>query len=238
VSWDWAGAEEEFRRAIQRNPDYAQAHHFYGFLLAAEARPDEAFAQFRQALEIDPLSLIINADYGWSYYCARRYDDAIEQLQKTIEMDARFPQTYLWLGLTFQAKGLYEQSIAAFDEGIRLTAGNLTFVAGKGATLVLAGRREEAERILGDFEERRKTQYVPMAAMTQMSIALGKFDRAFEWLDTAAEYRASFMLPIRVYPFFDPIRSDPRFAALLARNGFVEPVRAAASASRSKEIVR
>ncbi|HSD72840.1 MAG TPA: protein kinase [Thermoanaerobaculia bacterium] len=219
VSWDWAGAEEEFHRAIQRNPDYAQAHHFYGFLLAARERPEEAFAQFRQALEIDPLSLIINADYGWSYYCARRYDEAIEQLEKTIEMDSRFPQTYLWLGLAFQARGLYEQSIAAFDEGIRLTAGNPTFVAGKGVTLVLAGRREEGKKILADFEERLKTEYVPMAAMVQMNIALGNFDRAFEWLGRAAEYRASFMMPIKVYPFFDPIRSDPRFGELLERNG-------------------
>jgi eukaryotic-like serine/threonine-protein kinase len=219
VSWEWAEAEEEFRRAIQRNPDYAQAHHFYGFQLAARSRSDEALSQFRQALEIDPLSLIINADYGWAFYCGHRYDEAIEQLTKTLEMDSRFPQTYLWLGLTFQAKGLYDQSIAAFDEGIRLTNGNPTFVAGKGVTLVFAGRRDEAEKILADFEERRKTQYVPIAGMVQMNIALGNTDAAFEWLERAAENRASFMLPIQVYPFFDPIRPDPRFAALLERNG-------------------
>jgi hypothetical protein len=100
-----------------------------------------------------------------------------------------------------------------------LTGGNPTFLAGKGVTLVLAGRREEAERILADSEERLKTQYVPMAAMVQMNIALGNTDAAFEWLGKAAEYRASFMLPIKVYPFFDPIRADPRFARLLERNG-------------------
>jgi TolB-like protein/Tfp pilus assembly protein PilF len=219
VSWEWAGAEGEFRRAIQRNPDYAQAHHFYGFLLAARGRAEESLAQFRHALEIDPLSLIINADYGWAFYCAHRYEEAIEQLQKTVDMDSRFPQTYLWLGLTFQAKGLYDQSIGAFDEGIRLTNGNPTFVAGKGVSLVLAGRREEAEEILADFEERLKTQYIPMASMVQMNIALGNTDRAFEWLEKAAAYRASFMMPIKVYPFFDPIRLDHRFDLLLERNG-------------------
>ncbi|HEY6066896.1 MAG TPA: protein kinase [Thermoanaerobaculia bacterium] len=219
VSWEWEEAEEEFRRAIQRNPEYAQAHHFYGFQLASRGRSEEALAEFRHALEIDPLSLITNADYGWAYYCAHRYDEAIEQLGKTIEMDARFPQTYLWLGLACQAKGLADQSIAAFEEGIRLTNGNPTFVAGKGVTLVLAGRRAEAEAILADFEERRKTQYVPIASMVQMNIALGNRDAAFDWLGKAAEYRASFMMPIQVYPFFDPIRADPRFGELLERYG-------------------
>jgi TolB-like protein/Tfp pilus assembly protein PilF len=219
VSWEWAAAEEQFRRAIDLNPEYAQAHHFYGFLLAARGRAEESLTQFRQALEIDPLSLITNADYGWAYYCAHRYDEAIEQLHKAIEMDANFPQFYLWLGLATQASGLLDQSIAAFDEGIRLTRGNPTFVAGKGVTLVAAGRREEAEAILADFEERGKTQYVPMACMVQMNIALGHTDEAFRWLEKAADYRASFMLPIQVYPFFDPIRRDPRFPALLEKNG-------------------
>jgi eukaryotic-like serine/threonine-protein kinase len=219
ISWEWAGAEEEFRRAIQLNPDYAQAHHFYGFLLGARGRAEESLAQFRLALESDPLSLISNADYGWSYYCAHRHEEAIEQLQKTIEMDARFPQTYLWMGLALQALGRYEQSIAAFDEGIRLTNGNPTFAAGRGVTLALAGRREEAAALLAEFEEKAKTQYVPMASMVQMNIALGDFDRAFEWLERAAEYRASFLMPVKVYPFFDPIRGDPRFTALLERSG-------------------
>jgi serine/threonine protein kinase/tetratricopeptide (TPR) repeat protein len=219
VSWEWSGAEEEFRRAIQLNPEHAQAHHFYGFLLGARGRPEESLAEFRRALEIDPLSLITNADYGWAFYCAHRYDEAIEQLGRALEMDANFPQFYLWLGLATQARGLLDQSIAAFDEGIRLTHGNPTFVAGKGVTLVLAGRREEAEKILADFEERLKTQYVPMASMVQMNIALGHTDEAFRWLEKAADYRASFMLPIKVYPFFDPIRGDPRFTALLEDNG-------------------
>ena len=219
ISWEWAAAEQEFRRAIQLNPDYAQAHHFYGFLLSARGRPDESLEEFRHALEIDPLSLIINADYGWAFYCAHRYPEALEQLHKTVEMDARFPQSYLWLGLAFQASGLLDRSIEAFDEGIRLTNGNPTFVAGKGVSLAAAGRHPEAEAILADFEERGKTQYVPMASMVQMNIATGRTDQAFEWLEKAADYRASFMLPIRVYPFFDPLRGDPRFSLLLEKHG-------------------
>jgi serine/threonine-protein kinase len=219
LDWEWAGAEEEFRRAIQLNPDYALAHHFYGFLLSALGRAEEAFAEFRQALEIDPLSLIINCDYGWSFYCARRYDEAIEQLTKTLDMDARFPQAYLWLGLALLGKGLADQSIAAFEEGARLTGGSPTMIAGKGVALALAGRHGEVEKLRAEYEERVKTEYVPMAAMVQLNIAVGNTNRAFEWLEKAEAYHASFLVPLKVYPFFDPLRPDPRFADLLARAG-------------------
>jgi serine/threonine-protein kinase len=217
LDWEWAGAEEEFRRAIQLNPDYALAHHFHGFLLASRGRSEESLAEFRLALEIDPLSLIINADYGWGHYCARRYDEAIEILTKTLDMDARFPQAYLWLGLAYMGKGLYDQSIAAFVEGARLTGGSPTMIAGQGAALALSGRREETEEILAGFEERAKTEYVPMAAMVQLNMYAGNLDRAYEWLEKAFEYRASFMIPLRVYPFFDPLRGDPRFMDIVRR---------------------
>jgi serine/threonine-protein kinase len=219
LDWEWSGAEEEFRRAIQLSPDYALAHHFYGFLLSAVGRSDEGLSEYRRALEIDPLSLIINSDYGWAFYCARRYDEAIEQLTKTLDMDARFSQAYLWLGLAFLGKGLADRSIAAFEEGARLTGRSPTMIAGKAVALALAGRHEEAETLRAEYEERVKTQYVPMAAMVQLNIAVGNSDRAFEWLEKAAAYRASFMVPSKVYAFFDSLRSDPRFADLLARAG-------------------
>lgn len=217
LDWEWAGAEEEFRRAIQLNPEYALAHHFYGFLLGSRGRSEESLAEFRLALEIDPLSLIINADYGWAHYCARRYDEAIEILTKTLDMDARFPQAYLWLGLAYMGKGLFDQSVAAFEEGARLTGGSPTMVAGQGAALALSGRSEETEKILAGFEERAKTEYVPMATMVQLNMYAGNVDRAYEWLEKAFAYRASFMVPLRVYPFFDPLRGDPRFMDIVRR---------------------
>lgn len=217
LDWEWAGAEEELRRAIQRNPDYALAHHFYGWLLAARGRFDEGLAEFRKALEIDPLSLIVNCDHGWAHYCARRHDEAIEILTKTLEMDARFPQAYLWLGLTEIEKQRYDHAIAAFEEGARLTGGSPTMIAGKGVALALAGRDAEAERLLTEYEERAETGYVPMATMVQLNMYTGRVDRAFTWLEKAFEYKASFVVPMKVYPFFDPIRSDPRFGDLLRR---------------------
>jgi serine/threonine protein kinase/tetratricopeptide (TPR) repeat protein len=218
LDWEWEGAEEEFRRAIQLNPDYALAHHFSGFFLSATGRSEEGLAEFRHALEIDPLSLIINCDYGWAFYCARRHGEAIEQLTKVLEMDARFAQAYLWLGLATQAEGLWDRSIAAFEEGARLTGGSPTMVSGKAVTLGRIGQTGEVERLLQEFEEKAKTQYVPMAAMVQLNMSAGRLDRAFEWLEKAFAYRSSFLVPMKVYPFFDPIRADPRFEELLRRH--------------------
>jgi serine/threonine protein kinase/tetratricopeptide (TPR) repeat protein len=218
LDWEWAGAEEEFRRAIQLNPEYALAHHFYGFFLSATGRSEEGLAEFRHALEIDPLSLIINCDYGWAFYCVRRHDEAIEQLSKTLEMDSRFAQVYLWLGLATQAAGSWDRSLAAFEEGARLTGGSPTMVSGKAVTLGRIGQAGEVERLLQEFEEKAKSQYVPMAAMVQLNMSAGRTDRAFEWLEKAFAYRSSFLVPMKVYPFFDPIRADPRFEELLRRH--------------------
>jgi serine/threonine-protein kinase len=217
IDWDWGGAEEEFRRAIQLNPDYAQAHHFFGFLLSARGRSEESLAQFRQAFEIDPLSLIINCDYGWAFYCARRYDEAAEQLHRTLEMDANFAQAYLWLGLVRQAQGRWNESAEAFEKGAQLTSGSPTMRSGLAMTRALGGDTAEAKRLLAEMDERAKTGYVPMVTMVQIQVALGDNDRAFEWLEKAFAYRASFMMPLPVYPFFDSIRGDPRFDDLLRR---------------------
>jgi len=219
LDWEWAKAEKEFRRAIKLDPEYALAHRFYGFLLGSLGRFEEAIAEYERALVIDPLSLIINGDYGWAFYCARRYDEAIEQLRRTIEMDAAFPQTYLWLGLAYQGAGRLTESAEAFAEGARLTNGSPTMLAGLALARAQAGDTTDAERILADMKERAKTGYVPMVAMVQLHVALGDIDGTFEWLDKAFAYRASFLVPMKVYPFLDPIRDDPRFREMLRAAG-------------------
>ncbi len=219
LDWEWEGAEEDFRRAIQMNPEYAHSHRFYGFLLASLGRFDEGLALYERALMIDPLSLIINCDYGWAFYCARRYGEAIDQLRRTIEMDASFAQTYLWLGLAYQATGLLTESAEAFEEGARLTNGSPTMLSGLAGARAEAGVRADAERILAEMQERAKTGYVPMVAMVQLHLALRDVDGTFEWLDKAFAYHASFLVPMKVYPFLDPIRDDPRFREMLRAAG-------------------
>jgi serine/threonine-protein kinase len=219
LNWEWKGAEEDFRRAIDRNPEYAHSHRFYGFMLASLGRFDEALAEYERALAIDPLSLIINGDYGWAFYVARRYDEAIDHLLRTVEMDPAFPQTYLWLGLAYQGAGRLTESAAAFEEGARLTNGSPTMLAGFAQSRAQAGSRDDAVRILADMKERAKTGYVPMVAMVQLHLALGDVDGTFEWLDKAMAYRASFLVPMKVYPFLDSIRDDARFPQMLRSAG-------------------
>ena len=219
LDWEWAKAEQDFRRAIKLDPEYALAHRFYGFLLGSLGRFDEALASYTRALAIDPLSLIINGDYGWAFYCARRYDEAIDQLLRTVEMDPAFPQTYLWLGLAYQGAGRLTESAEAFAEGARLTSGSPTMLAGVALAHADAGDRTHAEGMLADMKKRAKTGYVPMVAMVQLHLALGDVDGTFEWLEKAFAYRASFLVPMKVYPFLDPIRDDPRFREMLRGAG-------------------
>jgi serine/threonine-protein kinase len=219
LDWEWAKAEQDFRRAIRLNPEYALAHRFYGFLLGSLGRFDEAIVEYERALAIDPLSLIINGDYGWAFYSARRYDEAIDQLLRTVEMDPAFPQTYLWLGLACMGAGKLTESAEAFAEGARLTNGSPTMLAGLAQSRAQAGDRGDAERILAEMKERAKTGYVPMVAMVQLHLALGDVDGTFEWLDRAFAYRASFLVPMKEYPFLDPVRDDPRFQEMLRGAG-------------------
>lgn len=219
LDWEWTEAERAFRRAIKLDPDYALAHRFHGFLLGALGRFEESIAEFERALALDPLSLIINSDYGWALYLARRHDAAIDQLLRTIEMDSAFAQAYLWLGLAYHAAGRLTESAEAFSEGARLTNGSPTMLGGVALARAQAGDTTEAERILAEMKERAKTGYVPMVAMVQLHLALGDIDGTFEWLEKAFEYRASFLVPMKVYPFLDPIREDPRFREMLRGAG-------------------
>ena len=102
--WDWNGAEKEFRRALELNPNYAIAHHWYHEYLVAMGRFEEGHSQILRAQELDPLSLMISADVGWGFYFARRYDDALEQLRKTLELEPNFVMAHFILGLTYLQK--------------------------------------------------------------------------------------------------------------------------------------
>src|SRR5436853_89512 len=112
--WDFNGAEREFKRAIELNPNYATAHQWHAENLSSLERHDEALAEIRRALELDPLSLIINRVYGDMLLNARRYDEAIAQYRKTIEMDPNFPTTHNGLGRAYEAKGMYDQAVAEY----------------------------------------------------------------------------------------------------------------------------
>ena len=217
---DWAGAEREFRRALEINPERARTRHFYGFFLATQARFSESEEQFRRALELDPLSLLIHADYGWSLYCARQYGRAREQLEKTIEIDAAFPQSYLWLALVGLEAGPPGKAVAAAEKGAELTGGSSTMLGILALAHARGGDADAARAVVARIDaDREAGKYVTDVVMVSRDLALGDHDSALTWLEHSYEHRASYCVALKVYAFLDPLRDDPRFAELLRKSG-------------------
>ena len=211
--WDWATAEKEFRRAIELNPNYPTAHHWYAEFLAAVGRFDESLAQIHRARELDPLSLVINADMGKLLYYSRRYDDALKQLEETVKMDAEFPQAHIWLGSLYSTIGRYGDAIAAFQK-VRENSwalGWLAYVYG------ISGQRNEAEKILAELERIAAEGPIDPHIMLCVYLGLGDKDKAFAALEQEYQVRSLGMTSLKVNPWYDGLRSDPRFTDLLAR---------------------
>jgi serine/threonine-protein kinase len=219
--WDFTGAESEFRQAIELNPDYATAHHWYGEFLGLTDRFDEGLKQLKVAHQIDPLSAIINTDLGKLLFLARQPDQAIEQLQKTLQLAPEYPLAHLFLALAYNEKRLHEQAIAELERYANTPGGRTIFKATLGFVYAQAGRKAEAISILNELKERSTTnQYLSPFQIALIYEGLGENDNAIEWLQTAKQERDPFLMYIRVDPNFDSLRDDTRFTELLRTCGF------------------
>jgi TolB-like protein/DNA-binding winged helix-turn-helix (wHTH) protein/Tfp pilus assembly protein PilF len=213
---DWAGAEKEFKRAIELNPGYANAHHWYALHLDEMGRMDESIAEIKRALELDPLSMIINVNLAALLYYARRYDQAIEQIHRALEIDPNFHLAHAMLGMVYEQKGMNREAIAEYEKSVKSSEGNSFRPSGTlGRAYALAGRRNEALKIVEELQALSKRRYVAPRGIADIYIALGDKDQAFAWLEK--EVFAGYGL--RTDPRFDSLRSDPRFQALLRRTG-------------------
>jgi TolB-like protein/Tfp pilus assembly protein PilF len=217
--WEWAAAESEFRRAIQLNPGYATAHHWYAEYLVAMGQPELCIAEFKRAHELDPLSLIINAGIGWAYFYARHYDSAIEQCQKIVEMDPSFIPARLFLGQAFQQKAMYDEAIAEFRQTLNQSCGATEIMAELGHAYAVAGRNDEARQVLSELLELSERRHVSPYGIAIVQLGLRDTDQAFAWLEKAYAGRSHFMPLVGVDPRLDGLRSDPRFEDLLRRIG-------------------
>jgi eukaryotic-like serine/threonine-protein kinase len=216
---DWAVAEREYERAIELNPNYPTAHHWYAVFLMSAGRFDEALAQIRRAQELDPLSLPINMTLGWVLLNARQYDQSVEQLRKTLEMDPNFILAHHRLGLVYEQKGQYDEAIAEFRQVLNLSAGRPVGITALAHVYALSGKRAEAQKTLAELQEISKQRYVAPASIAIIYAALGDKDQAFAWLEKADKARDVMLARLKVDPRFDSLRSDPRFADLLRRIG-------------------
>ena len=219
--WDWPGAEKEFKRAIELNPRYEVAHEWYGGYFELMGRPDESLAERKKALELDPLSLAINSELGLAFYFARDYDKAIEQFKKTLELDPNFPLATDQLPTAYAQKGMYDQAIAGFQKGtmLRGDAEWSSPMSGLGHVYAVSGKKAEARAVLDELKQRSRQEYVPADSIALVYAGLGEKDQAFTWLEKAYEEHAFKLAWLKVDPYWDNLRSDPRFADLLRRVG-------------------
>jgi tetratricopeptide (TPR) repeat protein len=211
--WDWATALSEFRTAIDLKPDYATARQWYAETLASVGRLEEAKAEIERALQADPTSLIINTSAGSIHLMARDYDGALERCEKTLDMDPAFGAARGVIIWTYISKGMYAEASAEQDKVPGPPDTNT--LGTRGVIAAATGRRTEALRLLRELEEASRREYLPPTTPAAVWTALGDKDRAFPLLQRACSEHDSGLIDIKVAPWFDTLRSDPRFKQLL-----------------------
>lgn len=215
--WDWGKAEQEFRRALDLNPGYATAHHWYGYHLMTMGRSDEGIAELKRAQSLDPLSLIIGAGFADVLYIAHRFDEAQRELQKTLEMDPDFAVAHHQKGQVLVQQRSPEAAIGEFQRAIELSGHSGAFDADLAYAYAVSGHADEARMIVGRLEQQKEESGSTDANIALVYVGLNDADQAMRWLEKA--YAARFGPGILIRPPFDPLRNDPRFKDLIRRLG-------------------
>ncbi len=219
--WDWHTAEKEFKRAIELNPNYATAHHWYAEHLGFRGRFEEAFKESDEAKRLDPLSLIIAADRGVLLYFARDYDRAIEQLRVVLEMDPDFTHGHM-IQNAYAAKGMYKEAITDIEKGKRGAGEGPWYWSAKARVYGQWGHQAQARRALEALEEMNKQHPVDPAPIALAHMGMGHREEALRWLEKAYEQHSNTIATLKVEPIYDSVRDDSRFQALLRRVGLGE----------------
>jgi TolB-like protein/Tfp pilus assembly protein PilF len=216
--WDWKTAEREYRRAIELNPNYATAHHWYGEYLALQGRFDEAFHEMERARQLDPLSLIIGSDNCVILYYARQYDRSIAQCQAVLQMEPTF--LYAHQPYPYVEKGLYAEAVADVQQYQRTpgvdpawTQALLAYVYGR------SGQSTEAERALEELKKLSQKSKVDPQIFLVAYVGVGKKDDALTYLEKAYAAHSISLTNLKVAPAYDPLRSEPRFQDVLRGMG-------------------
>jgi TolB-like protein/DNA-binding winged helix-turn-helix (wHTH) protein/Tfp pilus assembly protein PilF len=218
--WDFDSAGKEFLRAIELNPGYATAHHWYAWHLSLLGRYDEAIEEMRKALNLDPLSLIINADLAELLVLAHSYDESIQQSRKTIEMDPNFALAHNQLAQAYLQKHMYGEAVAELQKAVQLSGASPTSIANLARAYVVSGKRSEALELLSELKKRSNPGYSNASEIAIIYASLGDTAQAMNWLEKGYEER--FNPGVLLRPGFDPLRSDSRFQNLVHRIGLPE----------------
>ncbi len=216
---DRAGAEREYKRMVELNPGYAQGRMWHADFLSGAGRSQEAVQEMRLALELDPLSLMVNNATGWHLYLARRYDEAIAQFKKALEIDPNFALAHYDLGRVYEQKGTYEEALAELQKARALSPETPYILAGLGHCYGVMGRRSEAQKLLEELRALSRRRHVKSLDFAFVHIGLGDKERALQELKKAVAEREGWIGYLSVDPVYDPLRSAPRFQALVQPAG-------------------
>jgi TolB-like protein/Flp pilus assembly protein TadD len=218
--WDLATAEKELRRAVELNPIDPNAHEWYCHLLIVEGRNPEALAEARHALDLDPVSPLFHTVLAETYYFGRAFDASIEEAQQVVKLHPDFLPAHYWLGSAYREKKMYPQAIETFLHARKVSGDYPFMVMAYGHTQALAGNAAEARAALQKLQQLAATRFVPSLYPAAIHVGLGETDEAFRLLDLAFQERVDRLVYLNVDPMADPLRSDPRFAQLMAKIGF------------------
>ena len=213
--WDWARAEAEFKRALELDPNLAITHYRYAWtFLSPTGRHEEAIAEMKIAMEKEPLYLIQGANYAGVLMYARHFDEAVDQAKKTLDLDPNFVAGKNWLCHTYNAKGMYAESLVIAEKSLD---SELPFLSDAAIAYSKTGERDKALATIARWKEMEKKKYVMNYWVAAAYAALGDKDGAFAELEKAYKHHDWFLQRMKVDPFMDPLRDDPRFAEMLKR---------------------
>ena len=215
---DWPAAEREFRRALELDDNYVPAHQWFALYLAAQERMDEAVKTMQFAQLIDPLSPSVHAGMGYMYYLARDYEQAVRQAQVALQLNPNFMVGHAVLGWSYVEQKKFPEAIGELEMASRLSGGVPVYRSALGRAYALSGNKDAARKILAELQARENEPIGVGSALAQLYLATGDTENALHWLEKTAPGDVQFNW-VRVDPAYDPLRSNPRFVALVARVG-------------------
>jgi tetratricopeptide (TPR) repeat protein len=216
LDWDVAAADAELERALQLDPNSADAHFYLALNRLAEGKPEEAVAQMRAAVKADPLSPVISNFFSLVYLNSDRFDDAVLEAKRTQELDPDYLYEFPSLAEAYRQKEMFAEAIELYKKAQEK---NGAPQPGLAITYAQIGRQAEARRILDDLKKIAATKYIPAEEIAAVCVALDDKEEAFEWLERAYREHSGPLHAIATRKVFRPLHSDPRFAALLKRIG-------------------
>jgi TolB-like protein/DNA-binding winged helix-turn-helix (wHTH) protein/tetratricopeptide (TPR) repeat protein len=215
--WDWLGAETEYRQALQLNPSYPTARHWYSLHLSRLGRTEEAEVEIQRAHALDPLSTIISTDAAETAYWARKQNEALERVDAVLSTDPYFAEAHLVKGKIYEQQGSYEQALAEFKIALALFGGGPNVEALRGHALALAGASEQALEIARQLEAASVHSYVSGVDIAAIYCGLRQTDVAMRWFNRAYLNRDKGMNMLGIDPMFDGCRADHRFQELIRK---------------------